>query len=163
MIRVRVFVFIAMPVILGLISCGTTHPAAHLLLYNNSENTTPVSVNISKPDLTTVKSLTSSLAPGLQELDLGRFAKGNYLITATTDNGQISVRKNLSLDDDRWVIINYSRQDSLKIQKVYGYVDTAVLKKINGKYAGIDLYTESRRPPTLSSVEPKKEQDNRIE
>lgn len=163
MIRIRVLVFIGMPILMGLIACSSTRPAAHLLLYNNSETPTPVSVNISKPDHTTVKSLTSNLAPGLQELNLGRFSKGNYLITATTNNGQVSVKKNLSLDDDRWVIINYSQQDSLKIQKVYGYVDTAVLKKINGKYAGIDLYTESRRPPGLAVSETRKDGDNNIQ
>lgn len=93
MIRIRVFVFIAMPILMGLIACSTTRPAAHLLLYNNSETTTPVSVNITKPDNTAVKSLTGNLTPGLQELDLGRFAKGNYLITATTNNAQLSVKK----------------------------------------------------------------------
>lgn len=93
MIRIRVFVFIAMPILMGLIACSTTRPAAYLLLYNNSETTTPVSVNITKPDNTAVKSLTGNLTPGLQELDLGRFAKGNYLITATTNNAQLSVKK----------------------------------------------------------------------
>lgn len=159
MIRVRVFMFIAIALTMGLSACSTSRSAAHLLLYNNSEAATPVSIIIKKPDHTTVKSFTNSLTPGLQELELGHFTKGNYLITASTNNGLVNITKNLSLDNERWVIINYSQDDSLKIQKIYGYIDTSVLKKINGKYTGIDLYTESRRPPTLSVQEIKKAGD----
>ncbi len=72
-----------------------------------------------------------------------------YAISAETSNGVVSSTKKVSFDSDRWIIINFMHDDSLNIQRKYGYVDTSVLKKINGKYTGLDMYAESRRPPTL--------------
>ncbi len=33
------------------------------------------------------------------------------------------------------------------IQRKYGYVDTSLMKKVNGKYTGPDMYNENRKPP----------------
>jgi hypothetical protein len=46
-------------------------------------------------------------------------------------------------------MVTYIHEDSLTIQKKFGIVDTGMLKKVEGKYTGIDMYIENRRPPNL--------------
>lgn len=131
-------------------ACSSSRSAAHAIIFNESNQETPIRLSIththqSKPHTI----IQHTLKPGLQEVEVGRFAKGQYLITAETVNGKVSFTKSVSLDTERWIIINYISTDSLSIHKKYGYVDTTVLKKIEGRYTGVDIYSENRRPPSL--------------
>ena len=86
---------------------------------------------------------------GLQEIPVREFRKGIYALQINTHNGQQSKSLPLRLDSDRWVMVTYIHEDSLTIQKKFGIVDTGMLKKVAGKYSGIDMYIENRRPPNL--------------
>jgi len=33
------------------------------------------------------------------------------------------------------------------IQRKYSYEDTSLMKKVNGKYTGLNMYNENRKPP----------------
>lgn len=148
--RTRIFIPVALFSVFGLAACSSYRPMAHLVVYNNSDSGTPIDVSITHRTKGTVnQTIHTTLKPGLQELDPRHFSRGAYDVTAEANNGLVSVKKNMVLDTDRWVIITYTYHDSANIQKSYGYVDTAVLKKINGKYAGLDMYIENRKPPTL--------------
>lgn len=131
-------------------ACGLSRPMAHLIINNESGMDIPLNVSITsnikgEPGET----INNTIKPGLQELDTRKFPKGAYSITAATNNSLISVKKSLSLDTDKWIMITYTHNDSMNIQKKYGYVDTSLLKKVNGKYTGLDMYIENRKPPTL--------------
>lgn len=133
-----------------LFSCSTSRPMAHLIINNDSQQSIPIKLSvISENSGTTHATINQTLKPGLQELSAGRFAKGMYQVLVTTADGQVSSSKKVSLDSERWIIINYTSNDSLSIYKKYGYVDTSLLKKIDGRYTGIDMFTENRRLPTL--------------
>lgn len=132
------------------LSCSPSRPMAHLIINNESGTAIPISLSIARVNETAgAITISNIIKPGLQELPAGRFAKGAYLVTASANNGLISINKTLSFDADRWIIINYTHDDSLSIQKKYSYVDTSLLKKVNGKYTGLDMYIENRRPPSL--------------
>ncbi len=131
-------------------ACSTSRPVAHLIINNDSQQSIPIKLSvISENSGTTHATINQTLAPGLQEISAGRFAKGMYQVLVTTADGQVSSSKKVSLDAERWIIINYTSNDSLSIYKKYGYVDTSLLKKIDGRYTGIDMFTENRRLPTL--------------
>lgn len=130
-------------------SCAS-RSQAHMILYNDSDRETPIRLSITKNEKRSPnKIITHTLKPGLQEVEIGKFTKGAYSVTAETQNGEIFLTKPLSLDTERWIILNYTNGDSLAIQKKYGYVDTLAMKKIDGRYIGIDMYSENRRPPSL--------------
>lgn len=148
--RMRISIPAALFSVFVLAACGSSRPMAHLFAYNNSDSGTPIDVSITRHTKGTAnQTIHATLKPGLQELDSRNFSKGTYDVAAEANNGLVSVKKNMVLDSDRWVIITYTYHDSANIQKSYGYVDTAVLKKINGKYAGLDMYIENRKLPTL--------------
>lgn len=131
-------------------ACGSSRSAAHAIIFNESDQETPIRLSITHPNKTIPHTIIQhTLKPGLQEVEVGRFAKGQYLVTAETVGGKVSLTKSVSLDTERWIIINYISTDSLSIQKKYGYVDTTVLKKIEGRYTGVDMYSENRRPLSL--------------
>lgn len=131
-------------------SCVSSRPAAHMIFYNNSDKEASVRLSIRKSNKNTPhKVILHTLHPGLQELEVGRFAKGPYSVTAEAINSNLVVTKAVALDTERWIILNYTSDDSLNIQKKYGYVDTTVLKKVDGRFTGIDIYSENRRPPSL--------------
>ncbi|MEO8172829.1 MAG: hypothetical protein ABI581_07090 [Sediminibacterium sp.] len=129
-------------------ACSASRPTAHVIVNNDSDRDIPLSLSISDED-GTQRILSNNIKPGLQELAPERLPKGMYSVCANTNNGLVTTRKRVSLDADRWIIINFMHADSMNIQRKYGYVDTSLLKKINGKYTGIDMYAENRRPPTL--------------
>ena len=131
-------------------ACSSYRPMAHVIVYNNSDTGIPINVSIShRNGESRAQTVNTVLRPGFQELDARKFSKGSYHITAAANNGTVAIQKNLALDTDRWIIITYNYSDSLNLQRTYGYVDTAMLKKINGKYAGLDMYIENRKPPTI--------------
>lgn len=131
-------------------SCINSRTVAHMIFYNNSDKEAPIRLSITKNNKNNPhKVLLHTIQPGLQELEVGSFAKGAYSVTAETANGNLVVTKPVSLDTERWIILNYTSADSLSIQKKYGYVDTTVLKKVDGRFTGIDIYSENRRPPSL--------------
>lgn len=131
-------------------SCISSRAVAHMIFYNNSDKEVPIRLSITKNNKSNPhKVLLHTIQPGLQELEVGSFAKGAYSVTAETADGNLVVTKPVSLDTERWIILNYTSADSLSIQKKYGYVDTTVLKKVYGRFTGIDIYSENRRPPSL--------------
>lgn len=131
-------------------ACSSSRAAAHAIIFNDSDQPTSLRLSITPNNESRPHTIIQhTLIPGLQEMEVGRFAKGQYLVTAETASGKISLTKSVSLDTERWIIINYISTDSLSIQKKYGYVDTTVLKKIEGRYTGVDMYSENRRPPSL--------------
>ncbi len=130
-------------------ACSASRPTAYLIVNNDSDKEVPLTVSISGNDRNSMKTITHTIKPGLQELTPEKFSKGSYSISAEADHGAVTIKKQLSLDSDRWIMISFLHDDSLNIQKRYGIVDTSVLRKINGKYTGLDLYSENRRPPSL--------------
>lgn len=131
-------------------SCVSSRAVAHMIFYNNSDKEAPIRLSITKNNKNNPnKVILHTIQPGLQELKVGSFAKGAYSVTAEAANGNLVVTKPVSLDTERWIILNYTSADSLSIQKKYGYVDTSVLKKVDGRFTGIDIYSENRRPPSL--------------
>jgi len=148
--RTRVLFSIALFCVFAFVACSSSRPMAHLIINNESGSQIPLNVSITHTNNgASVRTINNIAQPGLQELEAGRFSKGTYSVSAETNNGFVAVKKDVSFDTDRWIIITYIYNDSLNIQKKYGYVDTSLLKKINGKYAGINLYSETRRPPSL--------------
>jgi hypothetical protein len=148
--RTRVLTSFALLCILLFAACSASHPTAHVIINNDSDRDLPLNLSISNNEKNgTQKTFTSNIKPGLQELSPEKFPKGMYAVCAQTSNGTVSSTKTVSFDSDRWIIINFMQADSLNIQRKYGYVDTSLLKKVNGKYTGLDMYAENRRPPTL--------------
>lgn len=131
-------------------ACGGFRPAANLVINNESNTAVPLQIAISKKGSNTPShTITESIAPGIQQIAAGRFAKGQYEVTASLTNGAVTLTRPVSLDTDRWIIINYISSDSLSIQRKYGYVDTAFVKKTDDRYTGIDIFSENRLLPTL--------------
>ncbi|MES2002917.1 MAG: hypothetical protein V4450_00245 [Bacteroidota bacterium] len=148
--RIRISSSFALFCACFLISCSSVRPSAHIIINNDSNKDVPLQVSITDAGSHTVsRTISQTLRPGIQEIAAGKFAKGLYNVAVETDKGIVSISKPVSLDADRWIIINYTSTDSMSIAKKYGYVDTNFLKKINGKYTGIDLFSENRRPPSL--------------
>ncbi|MES2331532.1 MAG: hypothetical protein V4539_18145 [Bacteroidota bacterium] len=146
---------ILIPIALSLLAaCSVSRPTAHVIINNDSDKDIPLNLSISnKRDKNqSPKVFSSNIKPGLQELAPEKLPKGFYAVSAETGNGLVTTTRDITFDSDRWIIINFMHNDSLNIQRKYGYVDTTMLKKINGKYTGMDMYTESRRPPTLSDL-----------
>lgn len=137
-------------VVIGLAACNVSKQSAHVIVNNESGEEIPMHLVISDQENgKTKEEIKYSLKPGLQQVPVRKFPKGSYAIQVNTNNGTVCKKYPLALDTDRWVMVTYMQDDSLRLQKRYGFVDTSELKKINGKYAGINLYVENRRPPNL--------------
>jgi hypothetical protein len=137
-------------VIVFLFSCNAYKPVTYVVFNNESQE--KVDFNIVVNDKEHNKTLTPvkhQAKPGLQEIPVAQFKRGQYALQIHTHNGQQSKILPLRLDSDRWVMVTYFNEDSLTIQKKFGFVDTGLLKKVGGKYTGIDMYIENRRPPNL--------------
>lgn len=131
-------------------ACGGIRPSAHFIINNESEASVPMTVSITQKDHSSpAHLLTQSMQPGIQQIPAGKFKKGMYQVTASVNGDSPVQTKSLSLDADRWIIINYINSDSLGIQRKYGYVDPMLMKKMGDRYAGIDIFSENRLPPTL--------------
>src|SRR6476659_9228679 len=116
--RLRVLIPIILSASSLFIACASSRPAAHLIINNDSNTEIPMNLVISetgkKPNS---KTISQTIKPGLQQLNAEKFMKGAYTISAETNNGQVCIKQNLSLDTDRWIIINYMHNDSLNIYK----------------------------------------------
>lgn len=124
--------------------------AAHFIIYNDSNKETALNVSIRDPEKgNAVKTYSQIIKPGVQEFEAGKFAEGAYQVSVETVNGTVSLHKTISLDTERWIIINYTCNDSLSIVKKYGFVDTNLLKKMDGNYTGFDMFSDTRRPANL--------------
>lgn len=133
-----------------LLSCTASRPAAYVIINNESSETIPIDLLIyNQHEGKQKERISHSVRPGLQHIPVKKFPKGSYSVEVKANAGVISKKYPLALDTDRWIMITYMNDDSTGIQKKYGYVDTTDLKKINGKYTGINLYVENRRPPNL--------------
>ncbi len=131
-------------------ACGIYKPTARLVINNDGVNAVPLQVSITKlGENNPSHILKETLQPGIHEIPAGRFQKGLYFVTAETGTGSVKQTKPVSLDTDRWIIINYLDNDSATIQRRYGYIDTSYLKKNGERFSGIDLFTENRMLPTL--------------
>ncbi len=133
-----------------LLSCKAYRPVTYLVF--NNESREKIDFSIVMNDREKNKSLSPrqyQAKPGLQEIPVTEFKRGIYALQINTHNGQQSKSLPLRLDSDRWVMVTYIHEDSLTIQKKFGFVDTGMLKKVSGKYTGIDMYIENRRPPNL--------------
>lgn len=147
--RITVFFVLTSAVLLqAFITSGPT--VAHFILYNDSNKEIPLYISISNPGkANSVKTYHQIIKPGMQEFEAGKFEKNTYLVSIESDNGKVSLSKTVTLDADRWIIINYTSRDSVSIVKKYGFLDTNSLKKIDGMYTGLDMFSETRRPPNL--------------
>jgi len=135
---------------IGLAACNVAKQSAYVIVNNESNEEIPLQMIITDQDNKKRKEEFSySLKPGLQHVPVRRFPKGSYDIQVNANNGTLCKKYPLALDTDRWIMVTYMQDDSLRLQKKYGYIDTSELKKINGKYAGLNLYIENRRPPNL--------------
>lgn len=134
-----------------LYSCSASKPTAHVIINNESSDGLPVEMNVSlvKDKSTNTILARTPLRPGLQFLPSKKIKKGSYFITVGANHDTLLLKQPLTLDTDRWIIITYTHKDSANIIKYHGILDTTHFKKINGKYANLDLYVESRRPPNL--------------
>lgn len=148
--RVNKNLFFLLVVVTYLVSCTASRPAAYVIINNESSETIPIDLVICNQQAGKQREkISHSIKPGLQHIPVKKFPKGSYSVEVNANAGLISKKYPLALDTDRWIMITYMNDDSTGIQKKYGYVDTTDLKKINGKYTGINLYVENRRPPNL--------------
>lgn len=148
--RINKNLFVSLGIYAFLISCTASRPAAYVIINNESSETIPIDLLISNRQEGKLRErISHSVRPGLQHIPVKKFPKGSYSVEVNANDGMISKKYPLALDTDRWIMITYMNDDSTGIQKKYGYVDTADLKKVNGKYTGINLYVENRRPPNL--------------
>ncbi len=134
----------------SLTACTIAKQSAHVIVNNESSEQISMQLVISDQENgKTKEEINYSLKPGLQHVPVRKFPKGSYAIQVNANNGTVCKKYPLALDTDRWIMVTYMQDDSLRLQKKYGYIDTSELKKINGKYAGLNLYVENRRPPNL--------------
>ena len=135
---------------ISLAACNVAKQSAHVIVNNESGDEVPMHLIISNQENgKTKQEVYYSLKPGLQQMPVQKLPKGSYAIEVNTNSGTVFKKHSLALDTDRWIMVTYMQEDSLRLQKRYGYVDTSELKKINGKYTGLNLYVENRRPPNL--------------
>jgi hypothetical protein len=141
---------IALFVCFLLASCFSSRVTTHWVVNNHSDKDVSLNLNVSKSGSGRLKTKMHTIKPGLHELAPETFSKGTYSVLATTTD--VSRSSRLHLDSETWVIVSFTNEDSAKIQRMYGYVDTTILKKINGKYTGLDIYNETHKPPMLYTV-----------
>lgn len=133
-------------------ACRSSKPTAYVIIHNENSDPKAVNVSIAMNETGEQKPLHQTelaLQPGLQFLPGIKYKKGNYKLTVGTKDGSFSITQPISMDTDRWIIINYAHGDSVNIVKNYGYLDPDKFKVVNGKYANLDMYVENRRPPNL--------------
>lgn len=86
---------------------------------------------------------------GLQHLPEKKLKEGVYQLQVATNDNLISASQPFTLDSDRWILINYIREDSANIVKTHGYIDPARFKKIDDKYATLYISISNRKPAGL--------------
>lgn len=135
-----------------LCSCLAERPTTHWIVNNDTNADLPLHLSVYQPGSARSTTQSQIVHPGIQELKPQSFARGTYVVTASTTDGTVSNTKKMHFESGNWVIVSFTRGDSLTIQRRYGYIDTSFLKSLNGKFSGFDMYTESRMPPVIYSV-----------
>lgn len=122
-----------------------------LVVNNSNHDGKPVDMKFSISAQNQDKPVTETqqMNPGLQLLPEKKLKEGAYEITINTDDEQVAASQVFTVDSDRWILVNYLRQDSASIIKTYGYIDTTRFKKVDGSYATVYLSIESRKPAGL--------------
>lgn len=138
----------------GILCLSATTSKKHTVWFyinNSSSLSQPVDLSLSiqpKAEKEIVLA-NQELKTGLQELPSQKLSEGVYEIKVRTNHNQLTLSQMLTLDSDRWVIINYALQDSATIVQTNGYLDTTHYKKVGDKYASMYFYIDNRRPPNL--------------
>ena len=79
--RNRVLIPFALIVVFLASACTASRPAAHVVVYNDSDKEIPLTLSISqKQSSKTARTITSNIKPGLKELAPEKFPKGMYAI-----------------------------------------------------------------------------------
>lgn len=134
-----------------LFSCTLSRVTTHWVVNNDSGNDVTLQMSVYKENAGVQNARSHVIKPGLQQLPEQNFSRGNYILEIS-DGQNIRQRKQVHFNIENWVIVNFTNNDSLSIQRKYGLVDTASMKKIDGKYTGIDIFTETRKPPFLYTI-----------
>ncbi len=131
-------------------SVGSKH-AAWIIIHNSGKGGSPVDIRVDLLDKNEGIALHAELhlAPGIKELPEKKVKDGSYLLTVSANNALLQTSHPITFDSDRWIIINYVEEDSTAIIKSIGFIDATRYKKVNGKYASIQLYADNRRPANL--------------
>lgn len=137
---------------LGFTSCMTSRYTTHWIVNNDSDKEVSLQMSVGRPESGNSRARTYKVKPGLQELGAESFSKGMYSLAAVS--GDVSKAVRMYVTSDVWVIINYIERDSAQLQHKYGFIDTEILQKKDGKYTGISISTEMRKPPMLYSMKP---------
>ncbi|SDX48569.1 hypothetical protein SAMN05444410_11749 [Hydrobacter penzbergensis] len=134
------------------LGCGTSRPTAHIIVNNENAYQQPVYLTVQmsgKAEHSKEVLANATVQPGLQFIPGKKYKKGTYELNIDAHDGTLNVKHPLTLDTDRWIIINYLLSDSSSIVKTYGYLDTTSFKKVKGRYVNLDVYIDNRRPPNL--------------
>lgn len=122
-----------------------------VIINNTRSGRQPVDMQISFTDSKNQRKVIAEqeVPAGLQQLPEKKIKEGTYQISVAANDSQVLITQPITLDGDRWIMINYVQQDSAAIIKLQGYLDTTRFTKINDQYATIDIYVDSRRPASL--------------
>lgn len=140
--------------LLGLLCLSATTSKKHTVWFyinNSSHLSHPVDLSLSiiPKDEKAMQLVNQQLKTGLQELPSQKLSEGVYEIRVATNQNRLNLSQMLTIDSDRWVIINYELHDSATIVQTNGYLDTTHYKKVGDKYASMYLNVDNRRPPNL--------------
>lgn len=142
--------FVLFLVGLAFTSCMTSRYTTHWVVNADSDKEVSLQMNVGRPGSGNNRTRTFKVRPGLQELGAESFSKGVYSLAA--GSGDVSKASRLYVISDVWVIINYIERDSAQVQHKYGFIDTGMLQKKDGKYTGVSISTEMRKPAMLYSL-----------
>ena len=130
---------------------GSSKHTVWVIINNASSDRQPVDIKLNIIDQKEVSTVIAEqqIPAGIRQLPEKKYKEGVYQVSAGAGNGQLWFTRPFTLDSERWILINYIREDSANIIKSHGYLDTTVFKKINGLYATLNIYVENRRPAGL--------------
>lgn len=135
--------------------CINSRVTTHWIVNNNSNSDVALQLAVHSAGSKNVhRTSRHIIKPGLQQIYSKTFAHGTYLVEVG-DGVSGTYSKQVRFDNENWVMINYINNDSAQIRAQYGMVDTVNLKKINGRFTGIDIINESHKPPFLYTLEKK--------
>lgn len=122
-----------------------------VIINNTRAGSKPVDMQISLTDSKNHHMVIAEqeVPAGLQQLPGKKIKEGTYEFSVAANDSQVLITQPVTLDGDRWIMINYVQQDSAAIVKSHGYFNTTRFTKINNQYATIDIYVDSRRPASL--------------
>lgn len=134
-----------------LISAKGGKHSVWLVVSNSSPDNQPVDIHFGIVGRAEEKVVSTehTIAPGTQQLPEQKVREGVYQAMITANGDKVSALQPFTLDADRWILVNYIKEDSLSIVKTYGWVDTTRFKKVGDKFATINISIDSRRPAGL--------------